>query len=65
VVPTLSGEGRIVQLLRKFCQDESGQTAIEYGLILVLISLTIITSVQVFRDQLLVIFQNATNGFGK
>ena len=34
-----------MQMLKKFLQDESGATAIEYGLIAALISVVIITAV--------------------
>jgi pilus assembly protein Flp/PilA len=37
-----TGEGRVIKQIRRFMQDESGATAIEYGLIAAGIALAII-----------------------
>ena len=41
----LFGETTMLRLLRKICHDESGATAIEYGLVAGLISIVIVTVV--------------------
>lgn len=46
------------RLLKRLAADESGATAIEYGLIVALIFLAIITSVQIFAS-------NVTARFGE
>ena len=43
-------------LIRRFLDDEGGATAIEYGLIVAMIFLAIISAVQLFAN-------NATGGF--
>ncbi|MEQ1952124.1 Flp family type IVb pilin [Mesorhizobium sp. CN2-181] len=40
------------KLIRRFLKDEDGATAIEYGLIIALISLAIVGGVGTFADQL-------------
>ncbi len=46
---------------KRFLTDESGATAIEYGLILSLIFLAIITSITLFSDTSTGIFNRAMN----
>ena len=48
-------------LLKRFAQDESGATAIEYGLIAAGIALAIITIVQTMGDNLFNKFQALNN----
>jgi pilus assembly protein Flp/PilA len=43
-------------MIKKFIQDESGATAIEYGLIAVLLSLAVIAGAQVAGTKLLASF---------
>jgi pilus assembly protein Flp/PilA len=45
-------------ILRKFLKDESGATAIEYGLIAALIAVVIITAVTAVGTQLSTTFNN-------
>lgn len=49
-----------MNLVKKFLNDESGATAIEYGLIAALISVVIITAVGLLGDQLIVVFTDIT-----
>jgi pilus assembly protein Flp/PilA len=48
----------VTQFLAKFAKDESGATAIEYGLIVALIAVVIITAITTLGD-------NLTGTFGK
>jgi pilus assembly protein Flp/PilA len=43
-------------ILSKIIKDESGATAIEYGLILAIMAVAIISAFGVLRDQLTVLF---------
>ena len=45
-------------ILRKFLKDESGATAIEYGLIAALIAVVIITALTAVGSQLTTTFNN-------
>lgn len=49
------------RLLRRLAADQSGATALEYGLILALIFLVILTAVTAFADQSTGIFNGAMN----
>lgn len=42
----------MLEMLKQFCQEEDGVTAIEYGLIAALIAVVIITSVTLIGNQL-------------
>ena len=46
---------------RQFLKDEDGVTAIEYGLIAALIAVTIIVSVTVVGDQLVLVFTKVSD----
>lgn len=48
------------KFIARFVQDESGATAIEYGLIAALIAVAIITSAQLLGDQLIITFNKVT-----
>ena len=48
-------------MLRKFLNDESGATAIEYGLIAALVAVAIIGALGALGDQLVVIFDYVTS----
>ena len=43
-------------MIKRFAQDESGATAIEYGLIAALIAVVIIGTVQIVGTQLVAVF---------
>ena len=49
---------QIIQFIQKFARDEEGVTAIEYGLIAALIAVTIIISVTLVGDNLVLVFTN-------
>jgi pilus assembly protein Flp/PilA len=51
----------MTSFLRKFVQDESGATAIEYGLIASLIAVTIIVAVSALGNKLTGTFNEVTN----
>ena len=48
----------MIKSLKAFIKDESGATAIEYGLLIALISLALITGAQVIGGQIDTIFTN-------
>lgn len=52
-----------MNLLARFLKEESGATAIEYGLIAFAIFFAILTSVQLIGDQLSDLFTMLTSGF--
>lgn len=49
-----------MKLFARFAKDESGATAIEYGLIAALVSVAIIGAVGLLGDQLKIVFDNIT-----
>lgn len=51
-----------MKIFARFAQDESGATAIEYGLIAALISVGIIVAVSLLGNNLATIFNNINNG---
>jgi pilus assembly protein Flp/PilA len=51
-------------MLKKFLRDESGATAIEYGLIAALISVVIITAVTTVGGNLKTTFNSVATGLG-
>ena len=50
----------MVRLLNRFCKDQSGATAIEYGLIAAGISVAIIATVQALGTNLNTTFQSVS-----
>ncbi len=50
----------LLAMLREFASEESGSTALEYGLIMALIFLAIIGAVTLFTDNFNAVFQAAT-----
>lgn len=52
-------------IFARFAQDESGATAIEYGLIAALISVVIITAVTLLGNNLVTVFNNIANSLVK
>ena len=53
-----------MNILARFAQDESGATAIEYGLIAALISVVIIGAVSALGGQLFNVFNSITTELG-
>ena len=53
-----------MQMLKKFLRDESGATAIEYGLIAALISVVIITAVTTVGGNLKTTFNSVVTALG-
>jgi len=53
-----------MQMLKKFLRDESGATAIEYGLIAALISVVIITAVTTVGGNLQTTFNSVGTALG-
>lgn len=51
-----------MKLVARFLKDESGATAIEYGLIAALISVVIITVVQLTGAEVSAVFTDVTTG---
>jgi Flp pilus assembly pilin Flp len=54
----------MMDLMRAFWQDESGQDMAEYALLLALIALAIIAAVIAFRGAIIGRFQEATTQLG-
>lgn len=54
-----------MNLFKKFAADESGATAIEYGLIAALISVVIITAVMTVGDSLTSVFNKIDEGLNR
>lgn len=54
-----------MNLLKKFAADESGATAIEYGLIAALIAVVIIGAITILGDQLTAAFCNIADGIAQ
>lgn len=52
-----------METFKKFIKDESGATAIEYGLIALLIGVAIIPAVGVIAPKLGITFNNASSKF--
>ncbi|MFT4325100.1 MAG: Flp family type IVb pilin [Candidatus Liberibacter psyllaurous] len=49
-----------ISIIRNFLQDESGATAIEYGLLAALIAVVIISSVTALGTKLATVFKKVT-----
>jgi pilus assembly protein Flp/PilA len=47
----------MINMIKNFVKDESGATAIEYGLIAALVAVAIITALQALGAELNIIFQ--------
>ena len=50
----------MLDFCKRFVRDESGQDMAEYGLLLVLIAVVVVTAVVAFRDQIVAAFGRAT-----
>jgi pilus assembly protein Flp/PilA len=57
-------EAYVKVILFRFAQDESGATAIEYGLIAALVAVVIITAVRGIGTKLNATFTSVSNGLG-
>ena len=57
----LNKEGVLRQLISRFLCDDSGATAIEYGLIAALIAIVVITAVSMIGTNLRGTFNNVAN----
>ena len=55
---------KLVQFIKNFGREDDGVTAIEYGLIAALIAVTIIISVTLVGDQLVLVFTAISNALG-
>ncbi len=53
----------MIAALTRFCKDERGHTAIEYGLIAVCVAVGIICPVQTFGIEVTEMFSSAKDGF--
>ena len=58
--PNTSGRESFMNMFTRFMKDESGATAIEYGLIAALIAVVIIGAVQLVGTQLIATFTNVS-----
>lgn len=54
----------MLEILKQFCQEEDGVTAIEYGLIAALIAVVIIGAVTAIGTELNVVFQFIADTLG-
>ena len=55
---------QFLKLSREFFKDEDGATAVEYGLIATLISVALISSIIVMRDDLIALFEFIASTLG-
>jgi pilus assembly protein Flp/PilA len=58
-------ELKMKNLVTRFCKDESGVTAIEYGLIAALISVVCIAAMTFAGQQLLAVYNNIGNALAR
>jgi pilus assembly protein Flp/PilA len=49
------------QLIRRMWSDNDGQDLAEYGLLLILIAVAVVTGVTAFKDQIVAAFSSATS----
>lgn len=54
----------MTKIFARFAKDESGATAIEYGLIAALIGLAIVTGATILGDELSSLFERIGNSLG-
>lgn len=50
-----------MKLVRSFWSDDEGQDLAEYGLLLVLICVALVTAIGLFKDQIVAAFGSATS----
>ena len=55
---------QFLKLTREFFKDEDGATAVEYGLIAILISVALVSSIIVMRDDLIALFEFIASTLG-
>lgn len=51
----------MTELMTTLWKDESGQDLAEYGLLLALIAVVVVTAIVAFRDEIVTAFNDATN----
>jgi len=54
----------MINMIKNFVKDESGATAIEYGLIAALVAVAMITALTALGEQLQIIFQYVADTLG-
>lgn len=54
----------MLELLKNFWTDESGQDLAEYGLLLALIAVALVVAITAFRNAIINTFNNATTQMG-
>jgi pilus assembly protein Flp/PilA len=54
----------MINSLRKLWRDDDGQDLAEYGLLLLLIAVAIVTAITAFRTQISTVFSQATSVLG-
>lgn len=64
-VTTANPKSALVCMSRRFLRDTSGSTAIEYGLIVGLIFLAIVTSLRLFADRTGAMFEYIATNISK
>jgi pilus assembly protein Flp/PilA len=55
----------MVNLIKKFCHDEVGATAIEYGLVTAIIGVGIVSSLEQIRSAFVVLYANINVGLNR
>lgn len=56
-----TSERKEMKRTRKFLQDESGASAVEYGLLIALIAVVCIAAIEAFGTNLVALFTTVTN----
>jgi Flp pilus assembly pilin Flp len=60
-MPSCFREETMKRLIRSMWKDDQGQDLAEYGILLVLISVAIVTAVVLFADEIVALFKRATD----
>jgi Flp pilus assembly pilin Flp len=55
------GEEIMIKSLRKMWSDDAGQDLAEYGLLLILIGVALVTGIGLFKNQISTVFSTATS----
>jgi Flp pilus assembly pilin Flp len=56
-----TGEKIMIKSLRKMWSDDTGQDLAEYGLLLILIGVALVTGIGLFKNQISTVFSTATS----
>jgi pilus assembly protein Flp/PilA len=64
-IPNETGRAVMKNVIARFANDESGATAIEYGLIAAIVGVGIIVGLEAVRDGLKTLFNNVNNELTK